>query len=123
MSTSLLYHGWSFKGYRYVRSHFVSGRIIFTVQQDHRSLKCPTCHSVDVLSQGCSWRLWRTYMLWFGHLVKNCIVLLWMWCFPRYKKWSQSQVLYFDILKSILSKIKKSRLKTPGFSSRHLTNL
>jgi len=29
MSTSLLYHGWGLKGYRYVRSHYGGGKLIF----------------------------------------------------------------------------------------------
>ena len=60
MSTSLLYHVWGLKGYRYVRSHFVRGRLVFTIQQPRSSLTCPVCHSKDVLCRGRSWRLWRT---------------------------------------------------------------
>jgi transposase len=60
MSTSLLYHVWGLKGYRYVRSHFVRGCLVFTIQQPRSSLTCPVCHSKDVLCRGRSWRLWRT---------------------------------------------------------------
>lgn len=59
MSTSLLYHGWSLRGYRYVRSHYLGGRVIFTVQPDPFTLACPVCQCRDILQHGCSFRMWR----------------------------------------------------------------
>jgi hypothetical protein len=40
----------------------------------------------------------------------------------KYRPEATTPVFSSTILRSILSKIKKSRLKTPGFSSWHLTN-
>ena len=34
MSTSLLYHGFGIRGYRYVRTEYVEGGIVFTIAQD-----------------------------------------------------------------------------------------
>jgi transposase len=59
MSTSLLYHGWGLKGYRYVHSHFTGGRIIFTVQPDPCALTCPVCRCRDILHHGVVYRMWR----------------------------------------------------------------
>ena len=59
MSTSLLYHGWGLKGYRYVRSHYGGGKLIFTVQPNPRSLTCPVCHCRDILLHGSIYRMWR----------------------------------------------------------------
>ena len=59
MSTSLLYHGWGLKGYRYVRSHYGGGKLIFTVKPNPRSLTCPVCHCRDILLHGSIYRMWR----------------------------------------------------------------
>ena len=59
MSTSLLYHGWGLKGYRYVRSHYRGGRIIFTVKPSPGSLTCPVCRGRDILHHGVIYRMWR----------------------------------------------------------------
>ena len=59
MSTSLLYHGWGLKGYRYVGSHYGGGKLIFTVQPNPRSLTCPVCRCRDILYHGSTYRMWR----------------------------------------------------------------
>ena len=59
MSTSLLYHGWGIRGYQYVRTCYVGGRVIFTVKPDPFSVNCPVCGSNDVLQHGSIHRLWR----------------------------------------------------------------
>lgn len=59
MSTSLLYHGWGLKGYRYVHSHFIEGRIIFTVQPNPYALACPVCRCRNILHHGVIYRMWR----------------------------------------------------------------
>ena len=33
MSTSLLYHGWGIRGYEYVRTSYVGGRVILRVNR------------------------------------------------------------------------------------------
>jgi len=52
MSTSLLYHGFSIRGYQYVRSLFVHGRIVFKIKQDRFSLRCPECRSTQLILKG-----------------------------------------------------------------------
>lgn len=59
MSTSLLYHGWGIKGYRYVRSHYNGGRVVFSMRPRSRSLTCPVCRGRDILHHGCTYRMWR----------------------------------------------------------------
>ena len=34
MSTSLLYHGFGIRGYRYVRTEYIEGAVVFTIVQD-----------------------------------------------------------------------------------------
>ena len=34
MSTSLLYHGFGIRGYRYVRTEYIEGGVVFTIEQD-----------------------------------------------------------------------------------------
>ena len=34
MSTSLLYHGFGVRGYRYARTDFLEGEVVFTIEQD-----------------------------------------------------------------------------------------
>ena len=41
MSTSLLYHGFGIRGYRYVRTEYVEGGIVFTIVQDPKKLSLP----------------------------------------------------------------------------------
>ena len=33
MSTSLLYHGFGVRGYRYVKTEYVEGAVVFTIEQ------------------------------------------------------------------------------------------
>lgn len=52
MSTSLLYHGFGIVGYRYVRSRYEGGTIIFTIDQDPSTLVCPFCERREVIRKG-----------------------------------------------------------------------
>jgi transposase len=52
MSTSLLYHAFSIRGYEYVRSQYQDGEVIFTIQQDPRSFRCGACGSREVQPRG-----------------------------------------------------------------------
>ncbi len=40
MSTSLLYHGFGIRGYRYVRTDFLEGEVMFTIEQERDNLRC-----------------------------------------------------------------------------------
>ena len=52
MSTSLLYHAFGTKGYRYVRTAYMQGETIFTLGQEPGTCRCPACGSADVVSRG-----------------------------------------------------------------------
>ena len=53
MSTSLLYHAFSIRGYEYVRTEYQGGNVVFTIQQAPKTLRCEACGSRDVRPRGC----------------------------------------------------------------------
>ena len=57
MSTSLLYHGFGIRGYQYVKTEYIGGKVIFTVCQEVDSLRCPVCGSRHVIRRGSCHRL------------------------------------------------------------------
>ena len=52
MSTSLLYHAFGIRGYKYQKTDFVGGEVIFTITQDPRELCCSNCGSRKVKPKG-----------------------------------------------------------------------
>jgi transposase len=52
MSTSLLYHAFGIRGYRYVRTEYEDGRVIFTICQDRGKIECPDCGSDEFIYRG-----------------------------------------------------------------------
>lgn len=52
MSTSILYHGFGIRGYRYNRSYFKEGDIIFSIEKDPSTLRCPCCNGRHVHRRG-----------------------------------------------------------------------
>ena len=48
MSTSLLYHGFGIRGYRYVRTEYVGGGVVFTIARDVKTCQCPACRSKNL---------------------------------------------------------------------------
>ena len=60
MSTSLLYHAFGVRGYRYVKTKFVEGEVIFTIEQARETYRCSACGSEDVIGRGQTPRLFRT---------------------------------------------------------------
>jgi transposase len=52
MSTSLLYHAFGVRGYRYVRQSFGKDGIEFTIEQDRCELRCSACGSWEVQPKG-----------------------------------------------------------------------
>ena len=59
MSTSLLYHGFGVRGYRYVRTEYVAGGVVFTMAQETRTCRCPACGSAGVILKGGKVRRFR----------------------------------------------------------------
>jgi transposase len=52
MSTSLLYHAFGVRGYRYVSTEYSQGKVTFTIDQPRSSFRCPMCGSDDVIRRG-----------------------------------------------------------------------
>ena len=52
MSTSLLYHAFSIRGYEYVRTEYQGGEVSFTIRQEPKTLRCESCGSRDVRPRG-----------------------------------------------------------------------
>ena len=60
MSTSLLYHAFGIRGYRYTRTDYQGGQTIFTIHQDLHTCRCSACGSNRVRSRGQVERRFRT---------------------------------------------------------------
>src|SRR5215207_1849550 len=59
MSTSLLYHAFGIRGYRYRRTDYRDGQTIFTIHQEPRTCRCAACGSSDVRPRGAVERRFR----------------------------------------------------------------
>jgi len=60
MSTSLLYHAFAVRGYRYVKTEYVKGGVVFTIEQPRKSYRCSVCGASDVIQRGKNRRRFRT---------------------------------------------------------------
>ena len=60
MSTSLLYHAFAVRGYRYVKAEYVKGGVVFTIEQPRKSYRCSACGASDVIKRGQNRRKFRT---------------------------------------------------------------
>ena len=60
MSTSLLYHAFGIRGYRYQSTAYEEGAVIFTITQDRLTLRCPECNGRDIICRGVNVRELRT---------------------------------------------------------------
>ena len=60
MSTSLLYHAFGIRGYEYIRTEYRGGQVIFTVDQERKTLRCAACGSRDVQPRGRAERQFRS---------------------------------------------------------------
>ncbi len=52
MSTSLLYHAFGIRGYRYVRTDYRGGEVFFTISQDLETCRCSACDAGAVRPRG-----------------------------------------------------------------------
>jgi transposase len=52
MSTSLLYHAFSIRGYKYSRTEYHNCQVIFTIHQEPETYRCSSCGSTHVISRG-----------------------------------------------------------------------
>jgi transposase len=60
MSTSLLYHGFGIRGYRYEKTEYEKGAVTFVISQPRESYRCLQCGSADVIGRGGHDRRFRT---------------------------------------------------------------
>ena len=60
MSTSLLYHGFGIVGYHYLRTQYQKGAVVFGIDQDQSSLRCPVCGNRLVKRRGKNIRRFRS---------------------------------------------------------------
>jgi transposase len=60
MSTSLLYHGFGVRGYRYARTDYLEGEVVFTIEQERDRLRCSACGSDQLTCHGGETRLFRS---------------------------------------------------------------
>jgi transposase len=59
MSTSLLYQAFGIRGYRHVRTDYVDGEVLFTIEQDRAHLRCSACGCRRVTAHGGEVRIFR----------------------------------------------------------------
>ena len=52
MSTSLLYHAFAIRGYKYTRTAYDNGKVIFSIYQEPETYRCSVCGSARVISRG-----------------------------------------------------------------------
>ena len=60
MSTTLLYHGFGVRDYRYVRTQYIRGGIVFAIERKPKTCRCVACGSPNVWRQGIIVRRFRT---------------------------------------------------------------
>jgi len=60
MSTSLLYHGFGVRDYSYMRTQYVGGGLVFTIERKARTCRCVACGSQNVWREGGGVRRFRT---------------------------------------------------------------
>ena len=60
MSTSLLYHGFGVRDYRYVRTEYIAGQVVFTIERRLETCRCTACGSENVWREGVVVRRFRT---------------------------------------------------------------
>ena len=59
MSTSILYHGFGIRGYRYMKTDYIDGKVIIHVEQSRARLRCVACKSRKVVLRGRIERIFR----------------------------------------------------------------
>ncbi len=63
MSTSLLYHGFGVRDYRYVSTRYVAGGVVFVIERKPETCRCAACGSQNVWGHGVVVRRFRTVPL------------------------------------------------------------
>ena len=60
MSTSLLYHAFGLIGYRYVKTEYKEGTVLFFIERKSDKLCCPDCNSKKIFRRGFVIRMIKT---------------------------------------------------------------
>lgn len=60
MSSSLLYHAFGVRGYRYVSTSYWEGHVVFRIEAKPEELRCPECGSQEVVRRGSVYRTFRS---------------------------------------------------------------
>ena len=95
MSTSLLYHAFGISGYKYQKTRYEGGTIIFKIISS-KAHRCACCNSRKVIKRGTSLRRFHTVPI--GN--KPCFIEL-------------------DVQRLACLECKKVRFISPGFAPRH----
>lgn len=80
MSTSLLYHAFGVRGYRYKRLHFQKEGLRFDIEKPREQLRCPQCRGRRVERKGDVERTFRTLPIG-GKAVFIHLPIPRVWCF------------------------------------------
>ncbi len=73
MSTSILYHGFGIVGYRYKSTSYQEGDLVFTIEKDRTSLRCPCCKSGEVSRRGALPRWFKTVPIGSKRVLSNSL--------------------------------------------------
>jgi len=79
MSTSLLYHAWGVRGYRYRRTDYLEGSIVFTIEPHPEQFRCSDCGANRVRRQGKVTRRFRSLPIG-GKPVQIQLDIPRLWC-------------------------------------------
>jgi transposase len=60
MSTSLLYHAFGLRGYRYVSTSYLEGHVVFRIEAQPEAFRCSACGSREVIRRGSNYRTFRS---------------------------------------------------------------
>jgi len=60
MSTSLLYHEFGVRDYRHLRTDYIRGGMVMTIERQMKTCRCVVCGSENVWRQGWIIRRFRT---------------------------------------------------------------
>jgi transposase len=63
MSTSLLYHGFGVREYRYLSTRYVAGGVVLVIERKPKTYRCAACGSQNVWRHGVAVRRFRTVPL------------------------------------------------------------
>jgi len=58
MSTSMLYLGFGINGYHYTRYKYQQGALVFRIEKEPTSLRCPSCKGIQVIRKGTAALRW-----------------------------------------------------------------